>query len=270
MKAKGNIDGMQKYSTVLIIAVLSLVLVLSSISVPDCSAAGSSSLTVEVHNTNGNPVVGANVTITGPETHFAVTGARGIVAFSNIADGSYDIVASAKEYPNAAPHTVQVHGAVTTQVQFDYTKAFFTFSPLHPKKAATVTFNADQSTSSGEITVYDWDFGDNSTGSGVSPTHSYANSGSYVVKLTVTSTWDTSKIGTATYTAIVPVTSTGENYFSFLWLLLLLPLLLIPFLIYWRSRRYYVIIQARVPINRCHPHCPGNDTECDNCKLTPC
>ena len=178
---------MAKKSIVLIIAILSLLLAVSFLFVPACHAVGSSSLTIEVHNTNGNPVVGANVTITGPETHFAVTGARGIVVFSNIADGSYDIVASAQQYPNAAPYTVQVHGDVTTQVQFDYTKAYFTFTPLHPKTGTTITFDAAQSTSSGNITVYDWDFGDNSTGTGISPTHSYADSGSYTVKLTVTS-----------------------------------------------------------------------------------
>ncbi len=38
----------------------------------------------------------------------------------------------------------------------------------------------------GTIVSFEWDFGDGSTGSGVSPSHTYASSGLYVVSLTVT------------------------------------------------------------------------------------
>ncbi|MBV9465690.1 MAG: PKD domain-containing protein, partial [Solirubrobacterales bacterium] len=36
------------------------------------------------------------------------------------------------------------------------------------------------------ITRYSWSFGDGSTGTGVGPTHTYRNTASYTVKLTVT------------------------------------------------------------------------------------
>jgi serine protease len=42
------------------------------------------------------------------------------------------------------------------------------------------------SDSDGNIVSYAWDFGDNSTGSGVTPSHTYAAAGTYDVTLTVT------------------------------------------------------------------------------------
>ncbi len=51
----------------------------------------------------------------------------------------------------------------------------------------TATFDASGSSDSdGSVASYDWDFGDGQTGTGVNPTHGYANSGLYSVTLTVT------------------------------------------------------------------------------------
>lgn len=51
----------------------------------------------------------------------------------------------------------------------------------------TVDFDATNSEDpDGEIVSYAWDFGDGSTGSGVSPSHTYAKRGTYEVTLTVT------------------------------------------------------------------------------------
>ena len=44
----------------------------------------------------------------------------------------------------------------------------------------------DSSDPDGDAITYDWDFGDGSTGTGISPTHTYADNGTYLVKLTVT------------------------------------------------------------------------------------
>jgi PKD repeat protein len=68
----------------------------------------------------------------------------------------------------------------------------------------TVTFDATGSTDTdGTITTYAWDFGDGQTGTGASPTHSYAAPGSYTVTLTVTDD------DTATGTTAHPVTATA-------------------------------------------------------------
>lgn len=65
--------------------------------------------------------------------------------------------------------------------------AFFTFSPAAPEINETVTFDASASIDpDGSITDYFWDFGDGTTGTGVTATHTYASNGSYTVFLTVT------------------------------------------------------------------------------------
>ena len=49
-----------------------------------------------------------------------------------------------------------------------------------------VTFDGSGSTDDVGIATYDWEFGDGATGTGISPTHTYAVSGTYTVVLTVT------------------------------------------------------------------------------------
>ncbi len=53
-------------------------------------------------------------------------------------------------------------------------------------KGSLTTF-ADQSTPAGSVASYLWDFGDGQTGTGAGPTHLYATTGNFNVKLTVTS-----------------------------------------------------------------------------------
>jgi PKD repeat protein len=60
----------------------------------------------------------------------------------------------------------------------------FTFSPSHPDRGQTATFSGLFTTMSAQpVLVYLWQFGDGSTGSGVSPTHRYAKPGTYAVTL---------------------------------------------------------------------------------------
>jgi len=60
----------------------------------------------------------------------------------------------------------------------------FAYSPQNPTPGIQVSFNA---VSSGGVPPYSytWNFGDASTGSGSSPTHSYSTKGTYTVSLTV-------------------------------------------------------------------------------------
>jgi uncharacterized delta-60 repeat protein len=53
-------------------------------------------------------------------------------------------------------------------------------------EGATVTFDGSGSSDAdGDTLTYSWDFGDNAQGTGVAPTHVYADDGVYTVKLTV-------------------------------------------------------------------------------------
>jgi subtilisin family serine protease len=54
--------------------------------------------------------------------------------------------------------------------------------------ASSLTCSFDGSASSPSIASYAWDFGDSQTGTGATPSHTYATAGSYTVKLTVTDT----------------------------------------------------------------------------------
>lgn len=60
-------------------------------------------------------------------------------------------------------------------------KARFLFTPSDPKPGQAVSFDA--STSTGSPGGYSWNFGDGSTGSGVSPSHAYQKAGTYSVTL---------------------------------------------------------------------------------------
>ncbi len=75
--------------------------------------------------------------------------------------------------------------------------ASFTFSPESPIVDEEVTFNASTShDADGTIVSYDWDFGDGTTGSGVTVAHTYTADGSYSVTLTVTDNDDLSDSAT--------------------------------------------------------------------------
>lgn len=65
------------------------------------------------------------------------------------------------------------------------TAAFFS-SPTAPTTLMAINFDASASTASGSIASYTWTFGDGTTGSGRTTTHTYHAEGNYVVQLTVT------------------------------------------------------------------------------------
>ena len=59
--------------------------------------------------------------------------------------------------------------------------------PYTGTEGTAVHFNAGGSTDpDGDALTYAWDFGDGSTGTGATPTHSYSDNGNYIVKVTVT------------------------------------------------------------------------------------
>ena len=110
-----------------------------------------------VANNNGSVTYSPNAGATGPDS-FGYTVSDGTA--TDTATVSVNILAA-----NVAP------------------TAFFTGSC----DGQTCGFNAAGSDDpDGSIVSYSWDFGDGATGSGVTPSHSYATAGTYTVTLTVT------------------------------------------------------------------------------------
>ncbi|MDD5264766.1 MAG: PKD domain-containing protein, partial [Candidatus Bipolaricaulis sp.] len=72
--------------------------------------------------------------------------------------------------------------------------ASFTFSPASPTVGQTVTFDGSASFDpDGSIVSYSWDFGDGTTGTGISPSHAYAAAATYNVVLTAVDTGGASR-----------------------------------------------------------------------------
>jgi hypothetical protein len=210
---------------------------------------------------HSSPIANATVSISGPITESRLSGSDGLVVFSNIPEGTYSVVAHAPNYAVRSSQSISLTGNTTIILLFSTTKAVYDYSPLIIPAKTNVFFNASASNSSGVITGYNWDFGDNTTGNNVTTNHIFTKPGKYSVMLTVTST-----VGVATYTQVLTVGEEENNYTP---LLLLFPIPFIIFLLY-RRRKYYVVIQARVPPNLKHDRCPGDNSECENCDLTPC
>jgi len=208
-----------------------------------------------------SPIANATVSISGPVVESRLSGSDGIVVFDNIPAGNYSVVAKAPNYAVKSSQSVTVSGDTTMILLFSTTKAVFDYYPLIIPAKTNVFFNASASNSSGVITGYSWNFGDNTMGTNVTTSHVFTAPGKYSVTLTVTST-----VGVATYTQVLTVGIDENNYTP---LLLLIPIPFIIFLLY-RRRKYYVVIKVRIPPNLKHDRCPGDNSECENCDLTPC
>ncbi|MGZ4215443.1 MAG: PKD domain-containing protein [Solirubrobacteraceae bacterium] len=124
-------------------------------------------------------------------------GADGTIAnYSwNFGDGGTDTgPAPSHTYTTAGTYTVSLTvtddlgltDTITHAVTVDAAPAA-SFAANPDRGSLAVAFDAGNSSDSvGTITNYSWDFGDGSTGTGPTPTHTYATRGTYHVTLTVT------------------------------------------------------------------------------------
>jgi len=249
---------------ILLVALLLSAILFSGFAFPEVYGAAQNSLTIRVLNdSNNQPVADARVTISGPANLTAITNSDGRVVFSNIPAGSYSVVTSGPNSPASAPQTITVNGEASAALVSSFTLAFFTYTPDTPQPNDSILFNASYSTSSGVITGYSWDFGDGTYGTNITTSHTYSKNGVYRVALTVMST-----SGAAAYTQTINMTTPDILPYVAITILLFILLPLLLFLLFKR-KRYYIVIQARIPPKHKHPHCPGNG-DCDNCKVTPC
>ncbi|MCB0171496.1 MAG: DUF11 domain-containing protein [Anaerolineae bacterium] len=80
----------------------------------------------------------------------------------------------------------------------------FIYAPTNPSVGETIFFTDTTTTNGGPLVNWSWDFGDETTGSGSSPAHSYTLPGDYAVALTVTDTCGFSALVTDTLTVSGP------------------------------------------------------------------
>jgi len=86
----------------------------------------------------------------------------------------------------------------------------FTYTPLNPVVNQAITFNASSSYDpDGNITNYEWNFGDGTNGSGNIITHSYSSAGKYSVTLTITDNSNT--LNSTTKIITIPDTTPPES-----------------------------------------------------------
>jgi PKD repeat protein len=105
-----------------------------------------------------------------------------------------------------------------TYVQFDVgdfpstvaTVARFTFSPTNPTINQDVSFNGSSSTVSNG--TFAWDFGDGTTGTGVTTTHRYLRGGTFTITMTATNDARQSSTASRTITVSTALPPTAANF----------------------------------------------------------
>ena len=94
--------------------------------------------------------------------------------------------------------------------------ASFTFTPVSPLVGQAVTFSGTGSTDpDGTVVTYAWAFGDGTTGSGPTVSHSYASGMSYTVRLTVTDNGGASAAATQAVSVSSVVLPPLRAYYAF-------------------------------------------------------
>lgn len=187
---------------------MSLSLVLSANpDVLSLDGASQTLITVEARDTSGqlapNVPLRVQILADGQATDFGTISARTLVTGSN---GRATFTYTAPTFisgpipslqlsvtPTGSDASAHIDRVVSVRlvppgVIGDAPTAAFTFVPETPAAFTNVRFDGSTSTAGlgAVITSYVWDFGDGTSGTGVTPTHQYEAIGTYLVKLTVT------------------------------------------------------------------------------------
>lgn len=107
---------------------------------------------------------------------------------ASLAIGKYGIVANVSRVPGEAVFEDNSKAFAGMVIISNPPVANFTYTPAHPRKGETITFNGTSSSDpDGLVEKWFWDFGDNSniTGTGITTTHTFTEVGTFNVTLTV-------------------------------------------------------------------------------------
>lgn len=99
----------------------------------------------------------------------------------------------------------------TALVQVDGIPSAVVSGPTSGFTNQLITFNGAQSTDDGNITNYNWAFGDGGTGSGITTTHTYTAPGTYTVTLNVTDNNNLTDADTLIITITQQTSSGGQS-----------------------------------------------------------
>ncbi len=137
-----------------------------------------------------------------------------IVAYSEEYTSSETIVYSApyEGYYYVNPYAFEGSGPYTLSVNIGGGGSSVYANAGYDRSVGTgqsITF--DGTGSSGQITSYDWDFGDGSSGTGSAPSHTYSAAGTYMVTLVVS---DTINTDSDTITVTVQDSGTMQNKYA--------------------------------------------------------
>jgi PKD repeat protein len=116
------------------------------------------------------------------------TGSGITATTSYAAAGTYSVTLTVRDDAGQTAHATQTVPVTSVGGSSGAPTANFTFSPASPGVGESVFFNASTSTAGTGHTIvsYAWTFGDNATGTGISPIHAYLTSGTFGVQLKVT------------------------------------------------------------------------------------
>lgn len=136
--------------------------------------------TLSARNVTTNNNGEASAVYTAPRARFPGTDTQTVVSIRVLQIGT--------GFGNTFPREVDIR-LVPESVVFDPGAPIprFSFTPSAPKAGESVFFNASASTDEGGAIVrYEWNYGDGTTGVGVTETHDFVSAGTYFVTLTVT------------------------------------------------------------------------------------
>ena len=136
--------------------------------------------TLSARNVTTNSNGEATVVFTAPRARFPGTDTQTVVSVRVLQIGT--------SFGTTFPRDVDIR-LVPESVVFDPGAPIprFSFTPSAPKATEPVFFNASASTDEGGTIVrYEWNYGDGTTGVGVTESHDFVSAGTYFVTLTVT------------------------------------------------------------------------------------